>query len=112
MTIKEIVAMTQAIISTGKKLNLPGRVADKHCLPGDTPLLIKNSGEIKTKTIGEVVESIFEQNKNKIIQENNAYYLEDNFNNLNILTWNDNYKVHFTSVVGFYKVKSPKKSLK
>jgi len=62
MTIKEIANMTKAIVSTGKKLKLRGKVADKHCIGGipgrTTPIIISicaSTGLIIPKTSSRAI---------------------------------------------------------
>lgn len=112
MSMRETADLTLAIVQTGQVLKFNGIVADKHCLPNNTPVLIRNSGEIKVKTIGETIDGLLEKNKEKVLTEGDAYFLEGNFNNLNVMTWDNNYKVYFTPVIGLYKVKSPKEIFK
>src|SRR3989344_7103076 len=58
LTMNESMAMSKAMIATGKKVKFTGTVVDKHCLPEDIPVIVKNSGETKVENIGEIIDSI------------------------------------------------------
>jgi putative thymidine phosphorylase len=90
---REIIELTEAMIKTGKKLDFGNKiVADKHCLPFDTPVVIKENNKIFFSEIGDLVEKNI-MNKKKDIK---------------VLSWDDKYKVGFVSIEDYFKVKSPK----
>ncbi|MEK6937896.1 MAG: thymidine phosphorylase [Nanoarchaeota archaeon] len=108
-TLDETVNLTKALVFTGNKLKFGKLTLDKHCLSGDTPVIIKNSSKVKIKGIGEIIDNAFESNAKDIVWKNGAEYLTKNPKNIQVLTFGDDGIVKFVSVTGFFRVKSPPK---
>ncbi len=104
---QEIVDLTRAMVETGSKLKFPGIILDKHCLSGDVPLIVRNSKKMKVKKIGEMVDTLFEEQKEHIVNRDGAEYLEKNPKNIHVLTFGENGLVTFAPVTGFFRVASP-----
>lgn len=109
LTIEETVALAQAMVETGESLNLGVHpIADKHCLAGNTPVIVKNSGKTKVRDVSEIIESIFKRSKpDEIIKEDGAFYTEKNLSGLQVLTFDEKGKVRFAPVKGVFKAKAP-----
>ncbi len=104
---REIVDLTKALVNTGDKLKFSNITLDKHCLSGDTPVIVRNSSKVKVRGIGEIIDRVFEENKGEIILKDGAEYLAKNPKNINVLTFGDDGVVKFAPVTGFFRVKSP-----
>ncbi|MBR9707447.1 MAG: hypothetical protein GOV15_03355, partial [Candidatus Diapherotrites archaeon] len=108
LNIEETVALTNAIVSTGEQLVLPKEmhpIADKHCLPFDTPLVVKNGSNVKVKSIGDLVESKFKLTKNTK-KDGAAEYVEAD--GVEAISFDDDLKMVSEPIKRFYKVKAPK----
>jgi putative thymidine phosphorylase len=107
--ISETVALSKAMVDTGQTLDLNVHpIADKHCLAGNTPVIVKNSGKTKVSDVSEIIESVFERSKpDEIIEDDGAFYTEKNLNGLEVLTFDENGKVRFAPVKGVFKAKAP-----
>lgn len=93
MSMKEIIYLTEAMISSGNQIRFNKKiVADKHCLPFETPIFARENNKNFFTTIGDLVE------KNLISQDKN----------LNVLSWDDDYNVRFVKIKDYFKIKSPK----
>lgn len=90
----EIIQLIEAMVSTGKKLDFGKQIiADKHCLPFDTPIILKKNNKIFFSIIGDMVE------KNLVNKEKD----------IKVLSWDDEYNIGFVSIKDYFKIKSPKK---
>ena len=99
-TIYESAYLTESIVENGKKLELDKYpILDKHCISGDIPVMVKNSGKTKVKPIREIIDSIFEKCKsNEIYKDGDAEYTTKNLNNLKVLTFDDKGGVSYKPV--------------
>ncbi len=109
LSIREIVDLTKALVLTGDKLKFGKLTLDKHCLSGDTPVIVRNSSKVKVRGIGEIIDYIFESNANDIVWRDGAEYLAKNPKNIQVLTFGDDGVVKFVPVTGFFRVNSPSK---
>lgn len=112
--IGETVALAKAMVETGTTLDLGVHpIADKHCLAGDVPVLIKNSGEAKVVNIGDAIDKIFDRCKpDEIINDDGAEFTNKNLNGLQTLVFDDEGNVSFKPVSGVFRVKAPDKLYK
>jgi len=109
LTMNESMAMSKAMIATGKKVKFTGTVVDKHCLPEDIPVIVKNSGETKVENIGEIIDSIFETcSPSDITKDEVSEFTDRNLKNLHVLTHDNDGNVKFVPTSGVFRVKSPK----
>ncbi len=109
LTLNESMAMSKAMIATGKKVKFTGTVVDKHCLPEDIPVIVKNSGETKVENIGKIIDSVFETcSPSDITKNGTSEFTNKNLRNLHVLTHDDDGKVKFVPTSGVFRVKSPK----
>ena len=93
MSKKEVMNLVEAMAQTGTEIKFKGKlIADKHCLPFDTPILIRKNGKMQFQNIGDLVEENI-PNKN---------------NQIEVLSWDDNYKINFAQIKEFFRVKSPR----
>ena len=77
MNMEEIYNLTMAIVEHGSKLELKKKIIlDKHCLPYETPILIRDDQKIAFTNIGDLVENHVSLNKN-----------------LQVLSWDNNFNV-------------------
>jgi len=109
-TIEETVALAKAMVETGEHLDLGVHpIADKHCLSGDVPLLIRNSGESKIKEISEVIDSVFDKCSPKEIENDyGVEFTNKNLNDLHVLVFDEKGEVSFKPVSGVFRASSPK----
>jgi intein/homing endonuclease len=62
------------------------RTIGPNCISGPTPIMIKNSGQLKYKEIGELVDQIIEQNKEKTIKIIDTYVVPVK-KDIKVLSW-------------------------
>ncbi len=110
LSIEETVALAKAMVETGETLDLNVHpIADKHCLSGDVPLLVRNSGESKIKEISEVIDSVFDKCSPKEIKNDyGAEFTNKNLNDLHVLVFDEKGEVSFKPVSGVFRASSPK----
>jgi len=110
MTLDETVNLTKAIVHYGGKLKLNRHpILDKHCLSWDVPVMIRNSGSVKVKSIGEVIDNIFAQcDPADIVYKDGAEFTSKNLNGLCALTYNEAGEVEFKPVSGVFRAPSPR----
>lgn len=84
------------------------KVLDKHCLAGDVPTIIKNKNNIYISNIGDVVNSIIEENSRDVIRDKEAEFTTKGINGLKVLTYDEKGKVCFKKINKVFRVKSPK----
>lgn len=106
----ETIALTEAIVDSGERLELGvGPVADKHCISGEIPVMVKNSGNAKVRGIGEIIDGIFERCAEGEIEreDDGAEFTSCNLNGLQVPTFDENGNVMYGKVSGVFRVPSP-----
>lgn len=105
----ETVALTEAIANSGERLDLGvSPVADKHCISGDVPVMVKNSGNSKVRDIGEIVDAVFERcGEGEIEEEDGAEFTSKNLRGLRVPTFDGKGNVAYEKVAGVFRVPSP-----
>ncbi len=107
MSIKEAEYLSKAMVETSKTLDFGKNVYDKHCLPEDTPVIIRNSGNVKVDDIGHIIDNVFEKNGKYVKYENGAESVNKNLNNIHVLAHDENGFVDFKPVSTIFRAKSP-----
>lgn len=109
LDLDEAASLSSAMVETGERLRLNRTCADKHCLSGDIPTIVKNDGNVKVENIGNIIDKIFERcDPSDIAHERDCEFIEKNLNNLQVLVHDDDGYVNFVPVTGIFRVKSPR----
>src|SRR3989344_4125330 len=97
LTLYESSYLTEAILESGSRLKLNKYpILDKHCIPADTPTIVRNSGNVK-------VDNIFDKcAENEIYFDGEAHYTDKNLNNLHAMVHDDNGRIKFVPVSAVY----------
>ncbi|MGB9719123.1 MAG: thymidine phosphorylase [Candidatus Anstonellales archaeon] len=109
MSDKETVALTDAIVASGETLQLgKSPIVDKHCIPPDTPLMVRNDGDVKVVEIGEIIEKIFKKcSPEEVCNEGGVESTDKHLNNLKVLTYDEHGNTVFSPVSKVYRIPSP-----
>lgn len=111
MSDAETVALTKSIVKSGDMLDIGKKpIVDKHCLTGEVPVMIKNSGTAKVEGIGKIIDSIFERCKEEDIEHlDGAEFTRKHLRNMQVPTYDSSGQVGFKKVTGVFRAKAPKK---
>jgi len=109
-TLEESALLTEITVDMGHKLNLGKKIIlDKHCLSGDVPVMVKNSGKTKVEGIGQIIDAVFDRcKKNEIQIIEGAEFTDKNLRNLHVPTYDKRGEVSYKPVSGVFRAKSPK----
>ncbi|MDP2906375.1 MAG: LAGLIDADG family homing endonuclease [Nanoarchaeota archaeon] len=108
-TLEESAMLTEITVDMGYKLKLNKKIIlDKHCLSGDVPVMVKNSGKTKVEGIGQIIDMIFKRcNKDEISTFDGAEFTDKNLKNLHVPTYDEKGEVSYKPVSGVFRAKSP-----
>jgi putative thymidine phosphorylase len=109
LDMKESIDLTKIMIDSSFKLKFKKDVIlDKHCLSGDTQVMVKNSGKTKVEGIGNIIDEVFKRcSKNEISIIDGAEFTDKNLRKLQIPTYDNKGEVSYKPVVGVFRAKSP-----